>query len=166
MKKRQFLIAAGSVPLISTFGCLASEQSSSLPTVILDPSKLNTFDDLVREIIENAGTRVPKNVNVQEIYAALAKAFVERIEDAIAAGMKLPSEVLDLFRGPKKVLVPVYTVPGPVASFILWGVMFIIPLGPFVNFILGALVLMLPFILEAAKEAAEKRAVEKGTKHF
>lgn len=165
MKKRQFLIAAGSVPLMTTFGCVTSKPASP-PTVVIDPSKLKTFDDLVREIMEKAGTRVPKNFNVKELYAALAKAFVERIEDAIAAGIKIPGEVLDLFRGPKKVMVPVVPVNKAVVRIAIGAVIFIIPLGPFFNFILGALVLMLPFIVDAVKEAAEKRAVEKGAKHF
>ncbi len=123
-------------------GCASTEE---IPIVKLNPDKIKTLDDLIREIKQSAGTRLPKDVDLKVIYRELAEAFVEFAQDAISLGAKIPEEIIKRLPLKKKATVPVLMI------FVLWGIQFVVPIATFFNAILGSLAVMLLFIIAALK---------------
>jgi hypothetical protein len=128
-------------------GCASTEE---IPIINLNPEKIKSLEDLVREMKQAAGKRTPKDVDLNAIYKTLADAFVEYAQEAISLGAKIPDEIVKRLPLKRKVVVPALMI------FPLWGVQFVIPITVFFNAILGSLSVMLLFIAAAIRETMRK----------
>jgi hypothetical protein len=128
-------------------GCASTEE---IPIINLNPEKIKSLEDLVREMKQAAGKRTPKDVDLNAIYKTLADAFVEYAQEAISLGAKIPDEIVKRLPLKRKVVVPALMI------FPLWGVQFVIPITVFFNAILGSLSVMLLFIAASIRETMRK----------
>lgn len=145
MIRRSLSLGAACFIIFPIFmGCAEKEKTK---IVYLDPNKIKNLDDLVREIKIGASDRLPSNIELHEIYKKLADAFVEYSQDALQAGIAIPSIIRDKLPKKKKIVVPAMMI------FTLWGIKFIIPIATFFNAVLGSLAVMAVFISAAITSA-------------
>lgn len=142
------IFSAGFVSLLTA--CTGKEKTR---VVRLDPEKIKSLDDLIREIKIGAGDKLPQNLDVRDIYKRLAEAFVEYAHDAIQAGVNIPNAIRNKLPMNKKVVIPALMI------FTMWGVQFIIPIASFFNAILGSIAVMGIFIYTAITSVNAKPKV-------
>ena len=85
--RRRHCLALLFCPLVMQLnGCASTEE---IPIINLNPEKIKSLEDLVREMKQAAGKRTPKDVDLNAIYKTLADAFVEYAQEAISLGAKI-----------------------------------------------------------------------------
>ena len=154
MHRRHWVTLICAPIMVQLASCANTDE---IHVVNLNPEKIKNLHDLIREIKQVAGNRAPKDLDISEIYSALADAFVKYAQDAISLGAKIPEEITRRLPLKKKVVAPILAVPAMMV-FTLWNIQFVIPIALFFDIILGALVVMLVFIVAVLKDEPKKDA--------
>ncbi len=140
MNSRYFLKTLSTLVVLPFIGC-ATEQKPE--KIIVETKNVKTLSELVDAIRSSAGSYVPQNYDINDIYRALALSFVENAQAVIESGKKIPEEILKRLPLQRKIVVPIMVI------VTLWGIKFLVPLSVFIEAIFWSITFMTGFILWA-----------------
>lgn len=136
--------------MVSSFAAPALSLAAGADRIQVNLTGVKDLKALVQAMKQAAGDRAPPNINLKEVYGALAEAFLENAHEAMARGMEMPARLKRFIPERRKVLLPAFVlVP-------LWGVIFVFDLAPFYTLILASLAVMLVWVAAKVEERRKK----------